>query len=132
MGEWLKPAVLKTVDGETRPGVRIPLPPPDYSAWVAVELVEPGEFAVKISSPVTFTCAIGRNAGMRLRSTKHPKGLQARLVFGCGCPIYAKLPIRHPDPAIPRWSSTVRSRNSEYGKSRFAGELIDPWTVQFF
>jgi hypothetical protein len=47
MGEWLKPAVLKTVDGETRPGVRIPLPPPDYSAWVAVELVEPGEFAVK-------------------------------------------------------------------------------------
>jgi hypothetical protein len=30
MGEWLKPAVLKTVDGETRPGVRIPLPPPQY------------------------------------------------------------------------------------------------------
>jgi hypothetical protein len=30
MGEWLKPAVLKTVDGETRPGVRIPLPPPSY------------------------------------------------------------------------------------------------------
>jgi hypothetical protein len=30
MGEWLKPAVLKTVDGETRPGVRIPLPPPLY------------------------------------------------------------------------------------------------------
>ena len=28
MGEWLIPAVLKTVDGETRPGVRIPLPPP--------------------------------------------------------------------------------------------------------
>jgi hypothetical protein len=30
MGEWLKPAVLKTVDGETRPGVRIPLPPPIF------------------------------------------------------------------------------------------------------
>jgi hypothetical protein len=28
MAEWLKAAVLKTVDGETRPGVRIPLPPP--------------------------------------------------------------------------------------------------------
>jgi hypothetical protein len=27
MGEWLKPAVLKTVSGETRSGVRIPLPP---------------------------------------------------------------------------------------------------------
>src|SRR5271170_6553017 len=30
MGEWLKPAVLKTVSGETRSGVRIPLPPPTY------------------------------------------------------------------------------------------------------
>jgi hypothetical protein len=28
MGERFNPAVLKTVDGETRPGVRIPLPPP--------------------------------------------------------------------------------------------------------
>jgi predicted neuraminidase len=28
MGEWLKPAVLKTVCGVTRTGVRIPLPPP--------------------------------------------------------------------------------------------------------
>jgi hypothetical protein len=27
MGEWLKPAVLKTVSGVTRSGVRIPLPP---------------------------------------------------------------------------------------------------------
>jgi hypothetical protein len=31
MGEWLKPAVLKTVSGVTRSGVRIPLPPPDIS-----------------------------------------------------------------------------------------------------
>src|ERR1700750_1011697 len=30
MGEWLKPAVLKTVCGETRTGVRIPLPPPYF------------------------------------------------------------------------------------------------------
>ena len=39
MGEWLKPAVLKTVNGETRSGVRIPLPPPDilcgFSSLVA-------------------------------------------------------------------------------------------------
>ena len=28
MGEWLKPAVLKTVEPERVPGVRIPLPPP--------------------------------------------------------------------------------------------------------
>src|ERR1039457_4849080 len=32
MGEWLKPAVLKTVSGVTRSGVRIPLPPPNSSA----------------------------------------------------------------------------------------------------
>ena len=30
MGEWLKPAVLKTVCGATRTGVRIPLPPPAF------------------------------------------------------------------------------------------------------
>ena len=29
MAEWLKAAVLKTVSGVTRSGVRIPLPPPD-------------------------------------------------------------------------------------------------------
>ena len=28
MAEWLKAAVLKTVSGATRSGVRIPLPPP--------------------------------------------------------------------------------------------------------
>jgi hypothetical protein len=32
MAEWFKAAVLKTVDGETRPGVRIPLPPPNFGA----------------------------------------------------------------------------------------------------
>ncbi len=31
MAEWLKAAVLKTVSGVTRSGVRIPLPPPDLS-----------------------------------------------------------------------------------------------------
>jgi hypothetical protein len=30
MGERLKPAVLKTVSGVTRSGVRIPLPPPNH------------------------------------------------------------------------------------------------------
>jgi hypothetical protein len=32
MAERFKAAVLKTVDGETHPGVRIPLPPPNYSS----------------------------------------------------------------------------------------------------
>ena len=31
MAEWLKAAVLKTVSGVTRSGVRIPLPPPVQS-----------------------------------------------------------------------------------------------------
>ena len=35
MGEWLKPAVLKTVSGVTRSGVRIPLPPPSYLSGIA-------------------------------------------------------------------------------------------------
>jgi hypothetical protein len=35
MAEWFKAAVLKTVDGETRPGVRIPLPPP----FIFIEMV---------------------------------------------------------------------------------------------
>src|ERR1700722_17384888 len=34
MAEWLKAAVLKTVSGVTRSGVRIPLPPPAlYRLW---------------------------------------------------------------------------------------------------
>jgi hypothetical protein len=32
MCEWLKQAVLKTAVRETVPGVRIPLPPPDFKA----------------------------------------------------------------------------------------------------
>lgn len=38
MAEWLKAAVLKTVSGVTRSGVRIPLPPPVFpvdSAWAS-------------------------------------------------------------------------------------------------
>ena len=35
MAEWLKAAVLKTVSGVTRSGVRIPLPPPEYKSFSA-------------------------------------------------------------------------------------------------
>src|ERR1700685_366931 len=35
MGEWLKPAVLKTVNGETRSGVRIPPPPPETMPYAS-------------------------------------------------------------------------------------------------
>jgi hypothetical protein len=33
MAEWFKAAVLKTVGVERLPGVRIPLPPPDYLSY---------------------------------------------------------------------------------------------------
>jgi hypothetical protein len=37
MGEWLKPAVLKTVSPEKGSGVRIPLPPPEaLSSWTCL------------------------------------------------------------------------------------------------
>jgi hypothetical protein len=34
------------------------------------------------------------------RKPKRPTRLPARLIFGCGCPIYARLQVRHPDPNI--------------------------------
>src|SRR5258708_4468479 len=30
-------------------------------------------------------------------SRNNPKRLPSRLIFGCGCPIYARLLVRHPD-----------------------------------
>src|ERR1700722_17589794 len=62
---------------------------------------------------------------------KHPKGLQARLVFGCGCPIYAKLLIRHPDPTIPPFEFNSSLAKLGVREKLAAEELIDQWTVQF-
>jgi integrase len=62
---------------------------------------------------------------------KHPKGLQARLVFGCGCPIYAKLLIRHPDPAIPPFEFNSSLAKLGIREKLAAEELIDQWAVQF-
>src|SRR5258708_40148893 len=62
-----------------------------------------GDFALPIGSCGMFTCATGRNAGTRPRGINTSKGLHARLAFGCGCPIYAKLfnPASSPqDPAF--------------------------------
>ena len=62
---------------------------------------------------------------------KHPKGLHARLVFGCGCPIYAKLLIRHPDPKIPPFEFNSSLAKLGVREKLAAEELIDHWTVQF-
>ncbi len=62
---------------------------------------------------------------------KHPKGLQARLVFGCGCPIYAKLLIRHPDPSIPPFEFNSSLAKLGIREKLAAEELVDQWAVQF-
>src|ERR1700722_110881 len=73
-----------------------------------------------------FTYAIGHNVDTHPRtSLETPQGtIQARLVFGCGLLIYAKLLIRHSDPPRSRRSSSrVRSQTRSPGKLA-AEELI--------
>jgi hypothetical protein len=38
MAEWFKAAVLKTVELERVPGVRIPLPPPDINNCATLDI----------------------------------------------------------------------------------------------
>jgi hypothetical protein len=52
MAEWLKAAVLKTVNGETRSGVRIPLPPPP--TW-------PDTVMRRRSPDLTFLAEVGED-----------------------------------------------------------------------
>ena len=60
MGEWLIPAVLKTVDGETRPGVRIPLPPPNLGM---IDLPSTGAgFGPSVPLPVVCLARHGETA----------------------------------------------------------------------
>jgi integrase/recombinase XerD len=62
---------------------------------------------------------------------KHPKGLPARLVFGCGCPIYARVQIRHPDPAVAPFEFNSSLAKLGVHEKLAAEELIDQWAVQF-
>ena len=62
---------------------------------------------------------------------KHPKGLPARLVFGCGCPIYARVQIRHPDPAVALFEFNSSLAKLGVHEKLAAEELIDQWAVQF-
>jgi hypothetical protein len=55
MGEWLKPAVLKTVSGASRSGVRIPLPPPVRSFWQAYPKV------LLFAPPIILVSAVRKN-----------------------------------------------------------------------
>jgi len=38
---------------------------------------------------------------------RNSKRLPARLIFGCGCPIYARLLIRHPDPNVAQFVAVL-------------------------
>ncbi len=78
-----------------------------------------------------FTCATRPEWRCASPKYKHPNGLHARLVFGCGCPIYAKLLIRHPDSAIPPFEFNSSLAKLGVREKLAAEELIDQWTVQF-
>jgi hypothetical protein len=68
MAEWLKAAVLKTVNGVTRSGVRIPLPPPDIEiALRGLSLFTPLNPARGARLPcVTATCPHGAGDHIRV------------------------------------------------------------------
>jgi len=64
-------------------------------------------------------------------NAKKPTRLPARLVFGCGCPIYARLQIRHPDPCIAPFEFNGSLSKLGVREKLAAEELVEQWTVQF-
>ena len=62
---------------------------------------------------------------------KKPKRIPARLIFGCGCPIYARLLVRHPDPNVAPFEFNGSLAKLGVREKLAAEELIDQWTVQF-
>ena len=64
-------------------------------------------------------------------SRKKSTRLPSRLIFGCGCPIYARLLVRHPDPNIAPFAFNGSLAKLGVREKLAAEELIDQWTVQF-
>jgi hypothetical protein len=62
---------------------------------------------------------------------KHPKGLPARLVFGCGYPIYPKVQLRHTDPSVAPFEFNSSLAKLGIHEKLAAEELIDQWAVHF-
>ena len=62
---------------------------------------------------------------------KKPTRLPARLTFGCGCPIYARLQVRHPDPTIAPFEFNGSLSKLGVREKLAAEELVEQWTVQF-
>lgn len=53
------------------------------------------------------------------------------MVFGCGCPIYAKVQLRHPDPSVAPFEFNSSLAKLGITEKLAAEELIDQWAVQF-
>jgi integrase len=64
-------------------------------------------------------------------AAKNSKRLPARLIFGCGCPIYARLLVRHPEPNVAPFEFNGSLAKLGIREKLAAEELIDQWTVQF-
>jgi hypothetical protein len=62
---------------------------------------------------------------------KNSKRVSPRLIFGCGCPIYARLVVRHPDPSIAPFEFNGSLSKLGVRERLAAEELEEQWTVQF-
>jgi integrase len=80
---------------------------------------------------VTFSSGTESIVGYASPGHKNPKHLPLRLIFGCGCPIYARLLVRHPDPNVALFEFNGSLAKLGVREKLAAEELIDQWTVQF-
>src|SRR5215470_3543410 len=62
---------------------------------------------------------------------KNSKRAPPRLIFGCGCPIYARLLVRHPNPTVAPFEFNGSLAKLGVREKLAAEELVDQWTVQF-
>jgi hypothetical protein len=64
-------------------------------------------------------------------NSKNSKRVPPRLIFGCGCPIYARLLVRHPDLTVAPFEFNGSLTKLGVREKLAAEELVDQWTVQF-
>jgi integrase len=62
---------------------------------------------------------------------KNAKRVPPRLIFGCGCPIYARLLVRHPDSTVAPFEFNGSLTKLGVREKLVAEELVDQWTVHF-
>src|SRR5215469_16833026 len=64
-------------------------------------------------------------------NSTNAKRVPPRLIFGCGCPIYARLLVRHPDLTVAPFEFNGSLTKLGVREKLAAEELVDQWTVQF-